>query len=369
MMQPQEAFSSDYAQAREKFLRAAAQAGAVLQSFEAAELGLAGETLAMDAALQGPAQAKRLLIISCGSQGADGFTGSALQSYLLQDPRWQQRLHEREVSVLYVHGINPWGMSYWAFTDANNVNFMRNFVDFDQPLPENKAYAELHGEGLKAPWEMQQFEEKSLHLVQKHGIYALFNIYQKGQHSHPDGMYFGGHEPSWAQLRWRELLRQHAAQAEQVAWLDLRRGWGVSSGAATLVANALPDDDAAIARAQSWWGPADHPELVARPDAEQTLIPFGTGNPVVSFAQECPQAQYTGLAAYFPISESLQEMSAAARSSYWLYGHPEASTQEREQIHGLMRKVSLLTDPEAQNTAMAQACHLALQALDGLAQG
>ena len=67
------AFSGSYAEARIKFLEAAATAGIQVQSHIHPLKGRDGEDLAMDVARDGPMDAPNLLIISSACHGAEGF--------------------------------------------------------------------------------------------------------------------------------------------------------------------------------------------------------------------------------------------------------------------------------------------------------
>jgi hypothetical protein len=362
-----DAFAVSYAQARANFLKAAATAALPTRSFVQAEKGLDGEELAMDVAFEGRSDAPNLLILSCATQGADGFAGSAIETFLLHDQEWHERVKASYCAVLYVHAVNPWGMSHLTFGDAQNINFVRNFVDFEQALPANIGYEQLHEKALTPSWEIsEQSEAATQEIIKKHGLHFLLNIHQRGQYTRPTGFYYGGTAPSWAHQRWRELLQTYGQQAKRIAWVDMRRGWGVSTGQATLVANASPNDEEAIDRARDWWASGDNTALVARPDALQTLIPFGTGNPVISLAQECPQAQYTGLAAYFSVVESMQELSFAARSAQWLQAQTNPKAEDRARTHAMMRAVSFKADSTWQGPVIAQGRQIAFQALGGL---
>jgi hypothetical protein len=89
---------------------------------------------------------------------------------------------------------------------------------------------------------------------------------------------------------------------------------------------------------------------------------------VISFAQECPQAQYTGLAAYFAVIESMQELSFAARSAQWLQAQSHPSAHDSERTHAMMRAVSFQADSSWQGPVIAQGRQIAFQALTGLAR-
>lgn len=369
MLAVPDAFATNYAQARVKFLQAAATAALPTRSFTQNEKGLEGEDLALDVAFEGHTDAPNLLILSCGTQGADGFAGSAIETFLLHDQEWHEQVKNSDSAVLYVHAVNPWGMSHLTFSDAQNINFVRNFVDFAKPLPANLGYEQLHEKALTPPWAIShESEAATQEIIKKHGLHFLLNIHQRGQYTRPNGFYYGGTAPSWSHQQWRKLLQTYGQRAQRIAWVDMRRGWGISSGQATLVANASPCDEEAIDRARDWWAAGDNTALVARPDALQTLIPFGTGNPVVSLAQECPQAQYTGLAAYFAVVESMQELSFAARSAQWLQAQTQPSSADAERTHAMMRAVSFKTQSTWQGPVIAQGRQIAFQALAGLSK-
>lgn len=362
-----EAFATSYAAARSKFLQAAKSAQLPVHSFVHPQKGAEGEDLAMDVVFQGEPQAERLLILSNASQGADGFAGSAVQTFLLHDQEWQEKARTQGVAVLYVHAINPWGMSHWRFGDHENINFLRNFVDFTQELPSNAGYAQMHEQTLYPHWQVEHdLDDTSAKIVEQYGLSSLLSIFQRGQYTHPDGFYYGGTHPAWAQTQWREILRKWGQQAKRIAWVDMRRGWGVSSGMATRIANVPADAKDAVARAQKWWAINEHQETVLAPDAPQTIFAAGFGSPIISFAQECPQAEFTGLAAYFAVSESLQEVSQAGRSAHWLSAQAQPSQADKDRVEALMRNISYKDEPTWQGPVISQGRQIAFQAVNGL---
>jgi len=137
-----DAFSNSYAQARVKFLEAAATAGLQIESYNHPLLGKDGETLALDAALQLPASGKfsdKLLIVSSACHGVEGYCGSGVQVFALHDAEWLTKARTENVTVLYLHALNPYGFSHIRRVTHENVDLNRNFQDFSQPLPVNAA--------------------------------------------------------------------------------------------------------------------------------------------------------------------------------------------------------------------------------------
>ncbi len=80
------------------------------------------------------ADADRLFIISSGTHGPEGFSGSACQLALLND-ELSRRASERGIALLLIHAVNPFGFSHLKRTNEDNIDLNRNFNDFSQPYP------------------------------------------------------------------------------------------------------------------------------------------------------------------------------------------------------------------------------------------
>jgi Protein of unknown function (DUF2817) len=109
MMGVMDAFSTTYAQARVKFLEAAATAGLQFESFNSLQPSKDGVILALDAAFQkttNNAVEGKLLIISSANKAADSFGGSGVQVFVLHDAEWMEKVRTAGVSVLYLHGYD-----------------------------------------------------------------------------------------------------------------------------------------------------------------------------------------------------------------------------------------------------------------------
>jgi hypothetical protein len=139
MIAVNEAFSATYAQARVRFLEAAARAGLAIESHVHPLAGREGETLAMDVARDGPADAASVLIVSSACHGVEGHCGSGVQVFALHDQEWLAKARGAGVAVLYIHALNPYGFSHGRRVTHENVDLNRNFQDFSQPLPVNES--------------------------------------------------------------------------------------------------------------------------------------------------------------------------------------------------------------------------------------
>ena len=91
-------FSATYREARQRFLDAAHRAGATADSHVHPLKGAEGEEIGTDTALLGAADADKLFIVSSGTHGPEGFSGSACQLSLLND-ELARRANDRGVGA------------------------------------------------------------------------------------------------------------------------------------------------------------------------------------------------------------------------------------------------------------------------------
>ena len=144
-------FSATYREARERFLAAARAHGAAVHSHVHPLKGAEGEEIAIDTALVGAADAPNLFIVSSGTHGPEGFSGSACQLALLHDTLLQ-RAADGGTAVLLIHAVNPYGFSHLTRTNEDNIDLNRNFGDFSRPYPANPVYEEVHALLAPAAW-------------------------------------------------------------------------------------------------------------------------------------------------------------------------------------------------------------------------
>src|SRR5260221_10870458 len=78
-MNSADSFSADYAQARSRFVEAAASAGGALERLTNPNRGPDGGDLSTDVAWFGPKDAERVLVMVSATHGVEGFCGSGAQ--------------------------------------------------------------------------------------------------------------------------------------------------------------------------------------------------------------------------------------------------------------------------------------------------
>ena len=359
-MQTRDHFSQSYAEARTKFLAAADAAGLDVASHIHPLRGRDDETLAMDVALDGPADARALLIVSSACHGVEGFCGSGVQIALLRDAPWLAAQRASGVAVLYVHALNPHGFSWWRRVTHENVDLNRNFHDFSQPLPGNPGYDEIAALLVPATWPpSDEVAARVQQLIDERGEAALQAAISGGQHAHPQGLFYGGVNPTWSHQTMRQVLRDHGQRCERLAWIDLHTGLGPSGHGERIF--ACRDDAAAMVRARAWWG-VDVTSIYDGSSSSARL----TGLMWLSAYQECAQAEYTGIALEYGTQPMLDVMTAL-RADQWAENHPEAPLTQRHQIKQQIRDAFYTDTDEWKQRIVEQAIEAAHQALRGLA--
>lgn len=384
MIELTSAFSSSYAQARVKFLEAAAKASLRMESHVHPLLGKDGETLAMDVALHGSPEAKELLIVSSACHGVEGFCGSGVQVFALHDDEWLAKARDAGVAVLYIHALNPYGFSHLRRVTNENVDLNRNLQDFSKPLPSytaNPAYATVHDLLLPrdwpptaenaasiAQWMREHSKPDASHPDEVSGLRAFQQAVTQGQYTHPDGLFYGGSEPTWSLRTVRQVIRQYASRCERLAWIDVHTGLGPSGYGERIF--ACRDDAAAYARAVAWWGNKGNPggetpvtslysgsSTSAKLSGEFALCPY----------LDAPQAEFTAIAMEYgtvPVMEVLQ----ALRADHWLHNNPHAPKELAERIKAQLLK-AFYTDTDVwKGQIISQARQAMFQAVDGLKQ-
>ena len=217
-------FSKDYAEARQKFLAAVPSA----KAYACSAPGPSGEPLFTDVAYFGRPDAKRLLVLVSATHGVEGYCGSAGQLSFLK-----AGFHEDlppSVGVLCIHALNCHGFAWDRRVTAEGCDLNRNFVDFSKPLPSNSGYEELAEYFVPADITPEAFERADDVLnayKAEQGEQRYLEAMISGQFTSPDGMFYGGTEPTEA----RQLLEKivddfDVTSRDEVLVIDYHTGLG-----------------------------------------------------------------------------------------------------------------------------------------------
>ncbi len=329
---PRAHFASSYTDARKHFRAAVSRLGLSGDSITLPGWqGASGEALTMDWARLGPPDAERLLILTSGTHGIEGYCGSGCQVALLHDPSFLDAARASELAVLLIHAVNPYGFSHSRRVNEDNVDLNRNFRDFREPLPECAAYAALHPLLLPASWPPPADNTAQLGAyVAAQGQAAFQAALSGGQYAFPRGLFYGGHEACWSNRALRAILREQAGACARLCWIDIHSGLG-PRGHGELI-HAGRDDPSDLARARTCWGDG----VTSFHDGSSTSARV-SGIVTGAAFDECPGTEITAIGLEYG-TLPLAEVFTALRGDHWLHEHPEAPPALREAIRTAMRR-------------------------------
>jgi hypothetical protein len=366
---PDRYFSQTYAEARGKFLASAASAGVSLETHRHPLEGREGELLAMDVARLGAMDAESLLLVSSACHGVEGYCGSGVQNALLHDLSFHKAAIDAGVAVLYVHALNPYGFSWWRRVTQENVDLNRNWQDFGKDssqgsslnLPRNAGYEAIAPWLIPEVWPPRADNEAQLAAyAAEHGERGLQAAVSGGQYSHPQGLFFGGHAPTWSRQTLSKVLREHGSRCKQLAWIDLHTGLGPQGHGERIYAGK--EDAQALARARAWWG-ADVTSIYDGSSSSALL----SGLMWSAAYQDCPQAEYTGIAMEYG-TQPIAEVMFCLRAEQWMQMHPEAPAAQCQAVKQRFRDAFYTDTPEWKEQIVEQGLQAAHQAIAGLNQ-
>ena len=161
----------------------------------------------------------------------------------------------------------------------------------------------------------------------------------------------------------RQVLKTHVSRAAKVAWIDIHTGLGPSGVGERIC--ACRDDPQALARARAWWSGDGATPVTSIYDGSSSSA-FLTGLMWSSIYEECPNAEYTGIAMEYGTLPPF-EMMQALRAEHWLNIHRDAPPALAVQIKQQMRDAFYVDTDEWKNQIIRQARQSLFQAADGLA--
>jgi hypothetical protein len=306
-------FSANYLEARQKFLDASHAAGADLEHFRNPHTGPQGEPLFTDVALIGPKDANTILVLSSATHGVEGFTGSAIQTALLQEGFGELPL---DTALLFLHAINPYGFAHLRRFNEDNVDLNRNFADHTKPYPANPGYEVLAAAISPASlsmWANAKSTMKFFWYGLTNGRDALKQAISSGQYTHPQGLFYGGKEETWSNKTIRIIANQYLDSAKRVVIIDFHTGLG-PYGNAEVIMNE-PEQSPAYKRAVTWWG-----------DRVRTTVSGGSvsihleATLKLGFSTMLPDAEITAVSLEFGTVE-MKQVFWVLRAENWLHHH------------------------------------------------
>ncbi len=356
-----EHFPPDYASGRRAFLAAAEAARAVLGAHPLAERGPDEEELALDTAYLGPEAPARLLVVSSGIHGVEGYAGSALQHQLLTQQLPGLALPV-DTGLLLIHALNPWGFAWGRRVNEGNVDLNRNFLRHPEDHVANPGYDELY-EAVN-PSRLDE-ESERLHrgrllaYAQEHGARRLQEVLSSGQYAHPAGVQFGGQREEASNRALRAIAREELRGASRVVWVDVHTGLGPYG--VPEVISEYPTDHPAYARLRAWHGEAAR-SSVAGESVSVALHGVMERGVEAELPADC---ESTISAAEFGTYDP-GRVFLAMRADNWLRHHGEHESEAGREIRDELLEVFRPDDREWRRQILEGGARILREARDGL---
>ncbi len=355
-------FQPSYRVSRERLLeRAHALAprlGVTIDSRAIRPRGPGGETLALDFAIFGARRPAHALVISSGTHGVEGYTGSALQHWVLDEVLPHLRLAPGTAIVLQ-HANNPYGFAWHRRVNESNVDYNRNFRDDFDPAQCSADYEALFDE-LNPP-DLDPEAERARWgridaFVAAHGARRFQQAVAEGQYKYPKGLQFGGHRREEGAQHLLALVREHLAGARSVRWIDVHTGLG-AFGACELICGA-PAGSACLENTRAVWGD----EVKSATSGESISTPVSG---VLDRGVEAALPPDCRLAFVFPEYGTLpfDQVFRALRADNWLHAHGDPRGEAAEPIRAAMLAAFRPDRDDWKRTVLSHASGLVERAL------
>ncbi len=149
------------------------------------------EKLYIDIVYFGNKNATKLLVHTSGVHGVEGFAGSAIQSFIIKN---RLKKIDKDVAIVFVHIVNPYGMSWGRRVNENNVDLNRNITnnkgDKCHPI-YHKLNDFLNPKSEPWNWNLSFFINAAISKI-KYNPTDLKNAIASGQNVYPNGLFFSG---------------------------------------------------------------------------------------------------------------------------------------------------------------------------------
>jgi len=346
-------FAGDYSALRARFIAAARTAGASLTEYPHPLHGPSGEPLATDVAYLGRRDAAKLMVLISGTHGVEGPFGSACQTaWFSQNSPWHL---PDDTAVLAIHLINPWGTAWSRRVNEDNVDLNRNFIDWEDALPRDERYGELHSFLLCPSWDGPARDAADAGYeaakAKAGGYKGLAPIIEAGQYEFPDGLFYGGAGPVWSNRTLREILSTFAHTAKDVIVFDLHTGAGPYAYPALL--SVAESDHSGLDWGREIFGPALSVVMTGRDAATGTgIAATATGYVSAAVRQAMPAARVLPLVVECGTLEG-EAVSKTVKADNWLHLYGKVDTPLGDRIKQDIRAAFIPDDADWRNACLS----------------
>jgi hypothetical protein len=357
-------FADNYFEARQKFLQVCIDKNIEVQTYINDVNDSSDIELATDVIRIGSMDADKLLVVTSGVHGAELMCGSGCQVGMLQQDHFVSL--PADTAVVMIHALNPWGAANLRRNNEDNIDLCRNFVDFEQNLPHNDAYTEIHEalccverEGVAR----DEADKVLANFKKEKGMGSFVGAIMSGQFEFNNGMSFAGNTPTWSHSILMKILQQHGNKAKSICLLDYHSGLG-PYGYGSLV---CMHDVESLTRARRWFG---HWLMAPMENIEQNGDKFhpAIGHTTEGHCRALPEAEITSAVIEYGTYDMVDNLRALLED-HWLNFHGDVKSELGQKIKKHMRDTHYPDDPEWRFAVWTRSEQVIRQAMRGLIDG
>ena len=302
-------FSTNYNEARKRFLDAVDDRGGRLHHLPISAEGPNEESLFIDIGWFGSETPKRVLLHASGLHGVEGFAGSAIQLSNLAQDAFNLGTED---AIIFVHVLNPYGMAWHRRVNENNVDLNRNFLPAGRPYQgASEGYHALSTVlNPPSPPSFDFFTIRAGAKILRYGYNTLKQAITEGQYAFEKGLFFGGQQLEEGPRKYVQWLENHLSSAEQIFAIDVHTGLG-EKGVDTLLVD-LPSADPHFSTLQQQFG-----ERVASWDADASVAYQIHGGHPNMLPRVLPGTQVQFLTQEFGTIAGLKVLHALREENRW----------------------------------------------------
>ena len=362
-------FSSNYKQARQKFLDAARIAKATIESLENPAMRPDAEPLFTDVALIGNKECGTVIVLISGTHGVEGFFGSAAQTGLLHEGIASNL--PPDTSILMIHALNPFGFARVRRFNEDNIDVNRNFLDHSKPHLKNHEYEKMS----------KFFAPKSMNILSRIFFWprllwykatgqteAIQQAFSGGQYSYPKGLFYGGTFETWSNLTIRSIVDRYLSDARRVIIIDFHTGLGTYGDYEMIMQH--PEESITYRRAVAIWGSEKvitthdaESDPGEQSDADDLFFAELSGPMKLIFPGLLPNAEVTAVTMEQGASTSTK-VFLALREENWLHHYGDSTTNNGKRTKAKLLQTFYPDDDEWREMVWLGAKRVVYQAIE-----
>jgi len=173
----------------------------------------------------------KLMILSSGVHGVEGYVGSAVQEMFIDKFVCDSLLEK--TGLLFIHSVNPFGYKYNRRVSENNIDLNRNssitdtlYAIVNDGYPKVYDFINPKKKVNTHSFSNIFFTPRAIFKILKASMPVLRQAILQGQYQFPEGLYFGGNKLEPQTVALKPIVKSICKSYKTVLEIDLHTGYG-----------------------------------------------------------------------------------------------------------------------------------------------